>query len=546
MRPRLGAVAIVILIGMLLAGCGAAPGTGAPAVERPSPESTPAGPHLTADPHTAASPQPGQALVHSTPVASAGAPWPMFLQNERHSGSIGGRSDILALEGPRLRWAYPVLEGRGPDGMRWASGFPLGDLDSDGSLEVVITSPDYAADLPPRVIVLKDTPGQSPPVQTLWTYVVPGGEAAGVDQYSAALADADGNGVLDVIFSARDGYVRALRGSDGAVIWQFNTGRIMEAGPMIADLDADGSQEVIQVTDCRLPDCPAGGALFVLPAIASGDNHPAWSLDLPWKSDSGEPAIADLDPDDGEARKAIVFGSWGGLLTVAWETQAGEVVRQDFDLRTLEHSIPADSQKVAVRTSPLILDWGDGPTAVLGWMPNKDNGAEARLSAIGLRARMSSGTVEFTPRWTASQDTWKSSPVAVSADPESVLVVAGTGIGTSFGTSFACEAEVIGGVVARNSAGQVVWEVDLRPDGNVRGSSAVADLDGDGTPEVIVPVGCGGDLLALDGATGAEEWRYPLGDYTFASPSIGDLDGDGLLEIVIASFDGRVYALGSP
>jgi hypothetical protein len=80
----------------------------------------------------------------------------------------------------------------------------------------------------------------------------------------------------------------------------------------------------------------------------------------------------------------------------------------------------------------------------------------------------------------------------------------------------------------------------------VRGSVAVADLDGDGMPEVVVPVGCGGDLAAYDGDSRAEEWRFALGPYTYASPSIGDLDGDGWLEVVIASFDGKAYALGAP
>jgi outer membrane protein assembly factor BamB len=467
----------------------------------------------------------------------------MFQHDEHHTAGQSGRGSIVPADGPQLRWSFPVLPARGPGDMRWASGFPLGDLDGDGSLEIVVTSPDYAAGLTPRVIVLKDTPGQEPPVRELWTYLVPGGESAGVDQYSAALADADGDGVLDVLFSARDGLLRALRGRDGELIWQFDTGRVMEAGPMVADLDGDGSLEVIQATDCALPDCASGGAIFVLPVLARGNNQPLWSIELPWKADSGEPAIADLDPNDGADRQAIVFGSWGGILTVAWQDPSGRVVRNDFDLRRLDDSIPLDSDKVVVRTSPLIVDWGDGPTAVLGWMPDHDVGTDARLSAIGLRADFSLGTVTFRPRWTAVQDTWKSSPALIPLTDAPPLVVAGTGIGTRFGTSFACE-EIIGGVVARNEAGTIAWEVDLRPDGNVRGSSAVADVDGDGQPEVLVPVGCGGDLAAYDGASGAEEWRFALGSFTFASPSVGDLDGDGALEIVIASFDGRVYALG--
>lgn len=49
-----------------------------------------------------------------------------------------------------------------------------------------------------------------------------------------------------------------------------------------------------------------------------------------------------------------------------------------------------------------------------------------------------------------------------------------------------------------------------------------------------------GSLVADSG-----EWSLPLGPRTIASPSVGDLDGDGSLEIVVASYDGRVYAVGA-
>ena len=101
-----------------------------------------------------------------------------------------------------------------------------------------------------------------------------------------------------------------------------------------------------------------------------------------------------------------------------------------------------------------------------------------------------------------------------------------------------------GGVVAVRRDGQVAWENEFTNEGNVRGSPAVADIDGDGQLEVLLGVGCFGKLYAYDGATGREEWGIQVGPRLIASPSVGDLDGDGALEIVIASYDGKVYALG--
>ncbi len=111
-------------------------------------------------------------------------------------------------------------------------------------------------------------------------------------------------------------------------------------------------------------------------------------------------------------------------------------------------------------------------------------------------------------------------------------------------------------MIAINAAtGAVAWQHDFLQEGttagNVRASPPIADIDGDGRPEVLLPLGCfghgdsaTGPLLAYDGAMGTHEWTRQLGPRTIGSPSVGDLDGDGTLEIVLGSYDGKVYALG--
>jgi outer membrane protein assembly factor BamB len=478
----------------------------------------------------------------------------MFHRDALHTGVAEGAGSIDPLAGPRSRWTYQVTAPPTEDEFiryRWYSSFPLGDLDGDGTLEVIVTTPDNSGE-PDRIIALKDTPGESEPVRALWTFTSPEPIGPwGFDQYSAALADADGDGLLDVMFSSKSGFVRALKGTNGQVIWEYDTDHFIEAGPMIADLDADGSQEVIVTTDCQPgPECVAqggqGGALYVFAADPGGSDPLLWSLEMPKKSDSAEAAIADLDPDDGRALSALVFGSWDGNLYVVWRDADGQIIKNAFDIREFESSGGhlAGSPNTVIRSTPLLYDFGEGWTAVFGWMPDWTVGTEARISAVRIEADIRAGTVDFTPAWTISRDDWKSS-VALLPLGDRNLIVTGYGIGTTQGTGNYGQCEpVTGGVIAIDPLnGAIAWENEFENEGNVRGSPAVADLDADGTMDVVLTVGCYGKIYAYDGSTGEQAWGFQLGPRTIGTASIGDLDGNGTLEIVVPSYDGQVHVL---
>lgn len=63
---------------------------------------------------------------------------------------------------------------------------------------------------------------------------------------------------------------------------------------------------------------------------------------------------------------------------------------------------------------------------------------------------------------------------------------------------------------------------------------ALADLDNNGTLEVVV--GLGSTMFAFDASTGDTVWDFTVstGYYLVSSPGIGDLNGDSLLEVVFA------------
>ncbi len=479
------------------------------------------------------------------------APWQMFHRDAQHTGVAKGKGSVNPATGPRVRWKFKVTQPPTTDDFlnyRWYSTLPLGDLDGDGTLEVVVTTPDNSGEAS-RVIALKDDPTKRKKVRKLWTFTSPGEnvDGAGFDQYSAALADADGDGKLDVLFTSKGGMVRALKGTNGNLIWEYNTTFFIEAGPMIADLDGDGTQEVIVPTGCKdlsYPDpanCPA--KLFVLHANPNGSSPFFYDVGFAYKLDSGEPAIMDLDPNDGTNRKALILPTWGARLHVLWRKADNSIVNHSYDVRALDDTLPHDAKSV-VRSSPLAYDFGQGPTAVFGWMPDYTIGTDARISAVGISADMNAGTVSFTPRWTIDRDDWKSS-VALLPVTNPPLVVTGYGIGTAQGTGQYGKCDPLsGGIVAVKSNGDIAWEKNFNgAEGNVRGSVAVADIDGDKKLEVLLTVGCYGKIHAYNGANGNEEWNFQLGPRTIGTPSLGDLNGDGKLEIVAPSYDGKVWVL---
>jgi outer membrane protein assembly factor BamB len=104
-------------------------------------------------------------------------------------------------------------------------------------------------------------------------------------------------------------------------------------------------------------------------------------------------------------------------------------------------------------------------------------------------------------------------------------------------------ATVDGGVYAVDGAtGAVEWRRDV---GSLAAVGGFGDGDGDGDPEVYV-TDSSGTVRALDAATGEEEWATGVTDgavQMMPPPSLGDTDGDGSPDLIVPAHDGSVSKL---
>jgi LruC domain-containing protein len=109
-----------------------------------------------------------------------------------------------------------------------------------------------------------------------------------------------------------------------------------------------------------------------------------------------------------------------------------------------------------------------------------------------------------------------------------------------------------GSLYAWHASGQMVagFPVSLHAGYRILATPAVVDLDGDGGRDIVVPA-TDGKLYAFD-RNGAPRPGWPVaigvadqfgGQVINSSPRIADIDGDGVLEIIVGSTDKRVYAI---
>ncbi|MEZ4641457.1 MAG: FG-GAP-like repeat-containing protein [Chloroflexota bacterium] len=262
------------------------------------------------------------------------------------------------------------------------------------------------------------------------------------------------------------------------------------AGMTAGDLDGDGSVEIVLSAD----DVVNFGTLFVFRGDGgdTGDGDPIlWSHDFgggAYRTWVGSPAIADLD------------GQPGAEVVVA----AGDEL----------WAFHADGSTYWMTDTVSIFETLSAPA-----IGNLDLDPEPEIVAnVGdtVEVREHDGTLAW------------STAVPPHANPPILADLTGDGLLDLILTGWDDDVFVYD---YNNGAPQLVWTVVLTSSmAGTFGAPAVADIDGDGSPEVIVSHY--GALTVLNGEDGSLLWTKALDPGNAGGVSVADLDGDGEVEIL--------------
>ncbi|NLH79059.1 MAG: hypothetical protein GX465_18725 [Acidobacteria bacterium] len=311
---------------------------------------------------------------------------------------------------------------------------------------------------------------------------------------SPVLADMDGDGDLDVGIVDCDGWVHLLDddGTSLSVNWPASGWSYfpqpIRVTPAIVDLDGDGDMDVISTHSC-------GG---IARDIATGANLPGWPVFL---GVQGPDSLLGLSPSC--ASPVVGDADGDGLPEV--------VISRVFT-----------NTSVNLESTVFMFDHTGGTCK---W-------------ACNLEPSLDGASVYATP---AMCD--------VNGDDDiDVLVVTAEGYQIYLNGADSTDLWNESGVYLLNgSTGAILWETSVS-NCHIYGAPVVADLEGDGTNEVIfgTAITSGGTTYRkvhiLSGETGSIEHSLPVPDWVMGPVGVGDLDDDGYLDIVAEVNGGSIYA----
>jgi len=355
-----------------------------------------------------------------------------------------------------------------------------------------------------------------------------------------ALADVNGDGILEVVFGSDDHMVYAVRGSDGSVAWNFLTDGPMRSSPAVADVNRDGICEV--VFGCE------DSTVYALNGV---DGRVVWAAkcDGPIRS---APAIGDIDCD---GRVEVVVATYDSCLH-AIDAESGELIWQS--------SHRGEKSGALVQSSPCLVDLdGDGRMEVVTgsasnhilvfdpdgslrimkeFEPPSFNASIAAADINGDRkvelvACADNGTVyvmnaECETLWSRIVGTRiRSSPVVGDVNGDGLMEVL-VHVGQEAGA---------GALVCLSPDGETLWEKALS--GHSGASPVPADVNGDGAMEI--PVFTDGKEIRVLGPNGDNLETIGTRGEALCGPAIGDIDSDGQVEFIYGSSDGALVCVGS-
>lgn len=338
---------------------------------------------------------------------------------------------------------------------------------------------------------------------------------------SPALGDVTGDGTPDVVVGGMDGALRVLDSSSGAVLRSVDvdTGSMLQATPTLVNVDGDAALEVVVGTVRRVVGASGVRIYDMAPATPTIVFDKASS---PQSNDAGffgSPVVGDIDGDGAPDVVAIGFDQ----RLHAWRLDGSNL--PGFPVYTYDTSL----------STPALADIdGDGRRDVV---VGGDMDAGQPLAPGGYLwvVKGDGRTVPGYPVRMGSEVIWSSPAVGdLDADGDPDVVV---GTGRNFGSA---EQRTLYAIDARTRGPLPGWPRQL--DANSMASPALANLDGDPQLEVVTMSGSG-RVLSFE-HDGGQRWSTCAratwasscpGDVAIvASPVVADVDADGTLEVVVA------------
>lgn len=329
-----------------------------------------------------------------------------------------------------------------------------------------------------------------------------------------AAADVDLDGVPEIIAASWDDMSVAVFRTNGAMLpgWPRTGAAPFWSAPAVGNIDADGGIEIVVGSNSnRLYAWNADGT-----EVRDGDSNPATDgvYFVPIGSVISSPAIADLN---GDGTREVIFGTSAGLVYAI--NSSGSLAAWPFQV----------TPPGLMSSSPAIGDIVPGGGLEVAMACANDS--VYVLTAAGARAPGWPRPLELTPNNGRVPSPALAPLRKHLGDPSLCVVMAGTD----------------GRVVAFDGAGAILpgWQ-SVQLGGICEASPAVADLDGDGSLEVLI--GAEDRRLYAFHADGTAVSGFPIeiGAEAKSTPAVWDVDGDGASEILLAGWDQKLHAWRYP
>lgn len=380
-------------------------------------------------------------------------------------------------------------------------------------------------------------------LQLQWTREFPG---TAIGESSPLLVDLNADGTADVVAGTHTGVVLALDGRTGATLWQRNaltTASGINSAASAADVDGDGRPEIFIGSGYAEANTGPGALLSFehdgtpragFPFVVADGLHPSSHPGI-----HSTPVLGDIDQD---GNVDVVFGTLG--IKSVWAINVNGTVKPGFPYYSNDtnFSTPALADLNGDSVTDFVIGQDQSPPGDRCGTLRFFTGGGAQLFERGMseivRSSPAIGDVDGDgqPEIVVGSGNFWSNPAHQT--PESRATCGTAGDETK--------------IYVLSTSGQVERVVDTG--GNTFPSPSLADTNGDGRLDIVMgtstqnrPAGLGGELVVLDGRTGAQLLRtFPgaVREDIVAGTSAADFDGDGRQDVLVATGSGTYLRQG--